>query len=258
MLRSSVERGGDPRALLELAEELLGEDVWREDEKQELRSIRDAQVKRLHSSPIDELRSAFAADECVEVGPNRVRLVFVLGKQHDGALEQGSWILNGSGWSPPFAARSDGDLLERRGPLLLLEPLRTEKEPLELGLQLEQPADQPPHLLLVSALGFQIGFLGASDGGKARWLASAGTAAELVEALRKGSGTEFSGWKAGSKPLLGLTIRRAPGRVVCTLDGKPIGRLNLPAPHQGGPPAIGLCAWECLRLVSLTLVASRR
>src|SRR6185295_2407068 len=117
---------------------------------------------------------------------------------------------------------------ERPGPLLPLEALRTEKEPLELTLQIDQPADQPPRLLLVSALGFQVGFLGASEGSKARWLASAGTPAELVEALRKGAGTEFPGWKAGAKVALNLTLSRAPGRVVCQLDGKPIGRTNLP------------------------------
>jgi tRNA A-37 threonylcarbamoyl transferase component Bud32 len=257
-LRYSVEHDGSARAALELAEELLKEDVWREEEKQELRSIRDAQVKRLQSSPLDELRSLFSADECVEAGVNRVRLRFDLAKQHDGALEQGTWILNVSGWSPPFAARSDSEVLARAGPLLPLEPLRTEKDPLELTLLIEQPADQPPRLLLVSALGFQVGFLGATDGTKARWLAATGSEAELLEALRKGAGTEFAGWKAGGKHALGLTLTRAPGRVVFRLDGALVSQVLLPTPRLAGPATVGVRAWECLRLVSLSIVATRR
>jgi tRNA A-37 threonylcarbamoyl transferase component Bud32 len=257
-LRYSVGHNGNARTARDLAEELLKLDLWREDEKQELRSIRDAQVQRLGSNPLDELERVFSPNAIEEAGPGRVQLVFDLAQQHGGALEQGTWILNVSGWSPPFAARSDPDLLARAGPSLALEPLRTDKEPLEITLQLEQPADQPPRVLLVSAAGFHVGFLGAPEGGKARWLAGTRSAADVLGELRKGGGHEFAGWKAGSKPSLSITLIRARGRVVVKLDGTLPDRMDLPAPHLEGPPTLSVRAWECLRLVSLTIVAARR
>ncbi len=257
-LRYMVERNGDARVALSWAEKLLKQEVWREDEKQELRSIRDAQAQRLHSGPLDELREALAPDEIEEVAPGRARLVFDLAKQHGNALTQGTWILNVTGWSPPLAARSDEELLARAGPALALEPLRTEKEEFELTLRLEQPADQPPRVLLVSAAGFHVGFLGAPEGGKARWLAGTRSAAEVLADLRKGAGREFVGWKAGSKPRLTLKLHRARGRVELELDGSRIDGMNLPAPRLEGPPTLAVRAWECLRLDSLTIVAARR
>jgi len=256
-LRFMDEHNGDARVAKAQAEELLKEEFWTENEKQELRSIRDRQAQRLQASPLDELRATFAPDAIEDAGPGRVRLFFELGKQHGGALEQGSWILNVSGWSPAFAARSDEELLAREGPSLVLEKLRTEKE-LEIVLQLEEPLDQRPNVLLVSAAGFHVGFLGAPDGGKARWLAGNRSAAEVLEALRKGQGREFPGWKAGSKPALTLTLRREQGRVALKLDGTALDRMELPAPHLEGPATLSVRAWECLRLVSLTLVAARQ
>ncbi len=257
-LRYMVERNGNARVALSLAEKLLKEEVWREDEKQELRSIRDAQRQRLQSGPLDELRDAFAPDEIEEVGPGRARMVFDLAKQHGNALAQGTWILNVSGWSPSLAARSDEELLARAGPTLALELLHTEKEEFELTLKLEQPADQPPRVLLVSAAGFHVGFLGAPEGGKARWLAGTRTAAEVLAELRKGAGREFAGWKAGSKPRLTLKLHRARGRVELELDGTRVDSMNLPAARLEGPPVLSIRAWECLRIVSLTIVAARR
>jgi len=257
-LRYLVGRQGNARVALAWAEELLKEDVWREDEKQELRSIRDAQAQRLHSSPLDELRNAFAPDEIEEVAPGRARLYFDMARQHGNALGQGTWILNVTGWSPPLAARSDEELLARDGPTLALEPLRTEKEEFELTLRIEQPADQPPRFLLVSAAGFHVGFLGAPEGGKARWLAGTRSAASVLEDLRRGGGREFAGWKAGSKPSIVLKLHRARGRVELELDGSRIDSMNLPAPRLEGPPVLSVRAWECLRLLALTIVAARR
>jgi len=257
-LRYMVERNGDARTARDLAGELLKEDVWREDEQQELRSIRDAEAQRLLSRPLDELRNTFSPDEIEEAGPGRVRLFFDLAKQHGNALAQGAWILNLSGWSPPFAARSDEELLARACPTLVLEPLHTEKEELELTLALEQPADQPPRVLLVSAAGFHVGFLGAPEGGKARWLAGTRSAADVLADLRKGAGREFAGWKAGAKFSINLKLHRARGRAEFALDGTNQDSMNLLAPHLVGPPALQVRAWECVRLVSISIVAARR
>jgi hypothetical protein len=238
-----------------MAEKLLQEKFWREDEMQELRNIRDAAVQRQQSGPLDELERSFGPDRIEDAGNGRVRMFFDLKKQHGGALAQGSWILNVTGWSPPFAARNDEDLLGRAGPSLALEPLRCEKEPLDLTLQLEQPADQPPRVLLVSAAGFQIGFLGSLQGGKARWLAGSRSAADLLAELRKGAGTEFEGWKAGANLSLQLTLTHS-GVVLVKRNGTTLGRMSLPAPRSEGPPSFSVRAWECLRLVSLTVEAA--
>jgi hypothetical protein len=257
-LRYMVERNGNPRVALSLAEKLLKEDVWREDEKQELRSIRDAQAQRLQSGPLDELRNAFSPDEIEDIAPGRARLYFDVPRQHGNALAPGTWILNVTGWSPPLAARSDEELLARAGPTLALEPLRTEKEEFEITLRIEQPADQPPRMLLVSAAGFHVGFLGAPEGGKPRWLAGTRTAANVLEDLRRGNGREFAGWKAGSKPTITLKLHRARGRVEFEIDGSRIDSMNMPAPRLEGPPVLSVRAWECLRLLALTIVAARR
>jgi hypothetical protein len=42
------------------------------------------------------------------------------------------------------------------------------------------------------------------------------------------------------------------------IDGTHVDSMNLPAPHLAGPPAFQVRAWECVRLVSLTIVAARR
>jgi hypothetical protein len=238
-----------------MAEKLLQEKFWREDEMQELRNIRDAAVQRQQSGPLDELERSFAPDRIEDAGNSRVKLFFDLKKQHGGALAQGSWILNVTGWSPQFAARNDEDLLGRAGPSLALEPLRCEKEPLEITLQLEQPADQPPRVLLVSAAGFHVGFLGAPQGGKARWWAGSRSAPELLAELRRGAGNEFEGWKAGANVSLQLTFTR-PGVVLVKRNGTQLGRMSLTAPHGEGPPALVVRAWECLRLVSLSVEAA--
>jgi tRNA A-37 threonylcarbamoyl transferase component Bud32 len=256
-LRYTVERNGNARVALAWAEKLLKEDLWREDEKQELRSIRDAQRQRLQSGPLDELRSTFSPDEIEEVAPGRARLYFDLARQHGNALAPGTWILNVTGWSPPQAARSDEELLARAGPTLALEPLRTEKEEFEVALRIEQPADQPPRFLLVSAAGFHVGFLGAPEGGKSRWLAGTRTAAGVLEDLRRGNGREFAGWKPGTKPTITLKLHRARGRVELEIDGSRIDSMNLPAPRLEGPPVLSVRSWECLRLLALTIVAAR-
>ncbi|MBK7643364.1 MAG: protein kinase [Planctomycetes bacterium] len=256
-LRSMVDHGGDARTARDMADDLLKADVWREDERAELRTIRDEQAQRLQSGPLEELASSFSPDALEDAGSGRVRLFFDLSKQHGGALKQGAWILNQRGWAPAFAARSDDELLEREGPSLQLEPLRTDKDPIEITLQLEQPADQPPRVLLVSVAGLHVGFLGATDTSKARWLASSRSAAELLEQLRRGGGRPFPGWQAGSRPNLQLVCSRAPGRVQVKLDGSIIDRMDLPTSRLDAPPELVVRAWEPLRLLTFSIVARR-
>ena len=257
-LRRLVESAGQPRAAAALADDLLKTpDLWTPQELNELREIRNDQAERLQSGPLDELARTFQPDQISEGGPGRVRLYFDLARQHNGALEQGTWILNGAGWSPPFAAHNDDELLARAGPALDLEPLRTDKEALEITLQIQQPADQPQNLLLVSAAGFQIGFLGASEGHKARWLATSGTPAALVADLRKGGGREFASWKPGAAVTLRLALRRGQGSVELDLGGAR-DRFSVIPPRLEGAGSFALRSWECLRLVALTIEAARR
>ncbi len=258
-LRRSAQSGGDPRTIQTLAEELLKDpSPWSEEEQIELRAIRDAQVERLAQGPLATLERALGPSASAELAGGRVQLAFEPIKLRQSVFTQGSWILSGPGWAPARAARSDEDFLSRASPTLPLDALRTEKDPLDLLLVLQQPADQPPVLLLVSACGFHVGFLGAHEGAGARWLVDTSSAQSALKRLRAGEGREFAGWQAGGRVELHLVLHRARGTVLAEANGKRLALESVPPPRAEGASQLVLRAWECLRLTALTLEAARR
>jgi serine/threonine-protein kinase len=242
------------------------------DELAQVRKQRDELV--LEGTPsktedfVDTFRLPAEKVELVTSPKARATLRFDFGAGPSGAFERGDWIADGKGWTAPQAARSDGEMLAASGPTLALrDPLRIQKETLELLLRFEQPAETAPDLLLVSAAGVQIALVG---GRTPRCLVKASDASTAVASARSGDGQAFDGLDRGATYELRISLNRTVsaridlrkvgvGKLAVDGEWKRIASPLLPASRVDDRDlALSIRSSETVRILSATVGAARR
>jgi hypothetical protein len=234
-------------------------DVLPDDLERSLVAIRARLERRLPPSTPADFEARFAPDSVGFPSYGRARLGFRFDRARVGAFEAGEWVFaGGDGWRAP-AQPSLEALLASRGPSLALEdPLVVDGGPLVLELEVHQPADAPPDLLVVSALGFHVAFAGPRGAAPARVLADSAPLADVVRRARSGEGQAFAGLTRDATHRLELRLAPGSGRVVVRVDGAPVDSRLCAAPAPGAAPRLELRAVEPVELRSALLEGDRR
>jgi len=258
--REALEPGPREKKLERINTLLKSERELLPDELAELRAMRDALVLEGTPSTVADFERAYKLPtDRIQflAGRPRASLRFEFAEKGTGTFEPGRWSADGSGWVAPSFQRGEQEMLASPAPtLLLVDPLRAQSDSLEVKMILEQPADSPPDLLLVSAAGFHVVL---TNGVPPRCLVETRDAAEALAHARAGQGRPGEGLRRGHRHELRLLVNRAGGRAEVYLDGN---RLNesLPMPPRGDERnlALSIRSTEPIRLVSATVEGARR
>jgi len=206
-----------------------------------LRNYTDVPLVRLRRGDLIELRQRlenpdgiseealferqFSATSVHFIGRDRVRMVFDFQTQSAGRWDWGAWVFDNIGAVLESDVSSWDEILQRRGPRLILRDPFLPDEPFELVLVIEQLASSgPPQLLWISAAGFQVAFAGPGLPGNrrdARYLIGSEDPAGFRARLRGGEG-EGQARLLRSGVTHRITIRgnRRVGRLEVILDGR--------------------------------------
>ncbi len=228
----------------------------------ELVKVRDGLVGRA-SAMIEDFERVFGPAHVEFPALNRVRMEFDFLDEEVGAWESGDWAFDNQGWSPePRAAVTRLDDLRRQvGPTLILRrPLDTSGGEIELTLVVAQPASDRTRLLVVSAAGFHVAFVGTHlpgpDQGE-RLVLSTSSLEELLDKISRGEG-EPTGSLLTPGETHELHFRLSPrsGKIVVRVDGREIPHPQLKRPDPGAL-RIRLRSWEKVSLRRAVLTARR-
>jgi hypothetical protein len=256
--RETLEPGSREKKLERITSLLSSEKNLLPDELAELRGLRDALVLEGTPSTLADFEKAFLlAPDRIKFPGGRPRAVlrFDFAEKAAGSFAPGGWIHDGNGWIAPRKAVDDEDLLASAGPTLALgDPLRIKADSLEVTLLLEQPADSPPDLLLVSAAGFHVVL---TSGVPPRCLVEIGEAARAVARARAGHGRPCDGLRRGRRHELRILVNRS-GRAEVTLDEKRLNESLLLPPSDARDLSLSIRSFEPVRLLSATVEAARR
>ena len=234
-------------------------DVLPDDLERSLVAIRARLERRLPPSTVEDFRSRFDPARVEFPGFGRVQLDFDFDASRAGAWERGAWSYGGGlGWRAPAQPTLEA-LVETSGPsLALVDPLVVAGGPVVVGLVVNQPADAPADLLVVSALGFQVAICGRRGQEPARVLVDTASLEEVVRRVRAGEGEAFDGLERDAEHRLELRLTRGSGRAAVRIDGEPVVTRLCTVPAESGPARLELRAIEPVELRSVTLQADRR
>jgi hypothetical protein len=264
LVRRESQGATDGDALAKRIERLLADfgDALKDDELKELRRMRDERLPKASAADLG-VADVFKPSTLVELPGNRIRLHYDFSSgQRASAFDPGNWVQDVNGWAALSEAQSDADMLKREAPTLALrDPLRIDKDPIDIRLRFEPIGGSPAELLLVSCAGFQCVFTGARNGAKPRLFVDTGEPVDAVLRARESKGELFAGWNRKGEPVeIHLVLYRAGGRATVEVDGKRVG-IEFQKVTPKGDPALAVLSvrsWERLRLLSVVIEATRR
>jgi len=169
-------------------------------------------------------------------------------------------VFDNTGWTPdPTTLVTRLEDLER-GPTLILEwPLDAGGGEIELSLVIQQPAVDPTRLVIVSAAGFHVAFVGTRlpRGRGERLLVEARSYAELLRHIEEGEGMiSPSPLRKGAIHEITLRLNPRSGKIAVLLDDEEIASRALPSPDTS-PARVVLRAWDRISLRRATITARR-
>jgi hypothetical protein len=211
-------------------------------------------------STLEDFEEHFGAAKIRFWSRDKVGLGFSFDDREVGTWHRGDWKFNGQdSWRSPQVA-SLKDLEGARVPTLLLrDPLLLDRGTMQIILRLRQPADSPPSLLMISAVGFHIACVGPLAGRPPLLLVDTTSLADVALRARSGEGRPFAGLAAGAEHTLVLQLARASGKARIRINAVDLQTATHLSPRdQPQSASLSLRALEPIELISVEIEGTRR
>ena len=230
------------------------------DEVRLLRSRRRILEADVPPSTPEEFVSVFGTSEVEFPGFDLVRLRFTFDGTEVGAWDRGEWYFDGDSSWCSVEVGDLHELVEQPAPTLpLVDPFLFDKGPVDITLRMFQPADSPPELFMISALGFHVAIVGPEEGRGGRVLADNIGPFDVADRAAHGEGDEFEGLRKDAEHTIQLRLIRTSGKIDVIVDGQPVHSvLRTPPRDRQESSELSFRALEPVWVLEVTLEGKRR
>jgi serine/threonine-protein kinase len=202
----------------------FGDLEWTQSVRAELEAWRTALATPAAPVVTETFAERFSGAE-VSIDDGRAKVAWTFGVRADGGFSSGDWLLDADGWRASGLRARDDLFAAGRWPAVSLAAFANFDRELECEVEFVQPKSSgPPRLFVLSFAGWHVAIGGPREGGeRARWRASSGSLAELVDGVFAGRGRPLDPLAVDTTHVLRVRLTHKRGRIEVTLDGKLLG-----------------------------------